>query len=131
LSADEDVYLACAESGERLPKRLPALKNVRVQPFDHRLREKLLNHLLDPLWRHFPFPAGHTFEATVFEDATVLRMTRTYRGRELLPVYCYAIGATLVDTGLSSVADEVVAAARRAKVERVVLTHHRGHAALE
>ena len=93
-----------------------------------------LYHLLDPLWRHFPFPAGHTFEATAFEDATVLRMTRTYRGRELLPVYCYAVGETLVDTGISSVADEVVAAARRAKIERVVLTHHHedhsGNAAL-
>ena len=83
-----------------------------------------LYHLLDPLWRRFPFPAGHTFEATAFEDAAVLRMARTYRGREILPVYCYAVGDTLVDTGISSVADEVVAAARRAKVERVVLTHH-------
>ncbi len=83
-----------------------------------------LYHLLDPIWRRFPFPAGHTFEATTFEDATVLRMTRTYRGRELLPVYCYAVGETLVDTGISSVAEEVVAAARRAKIERVVLTHH-------
>jgi glyoxylase-like metal-dependent hydrolase (beta-lactamase superfamily II) len=83
-----------------------------------------LYHLLDPLWRRFPFPAGHTFEATRFEDATVLRMARTYRGREILPVYCYAVGDTLVDTGISSVGDEVEAAARRAKVGRVVLTHH-------
>lgn len=83
-----------------------------------------LYHLLDPLWRRFPFPAGHRFEATPFEDATVLRMARTYRGREILPVYCYAIGGTLVDTGISSVGDEVEEAARRAKVERVVLTHH-------
>ncbi len=83
-----------------------------------------LYHLLDPFWRRFPFPAGHEFEATPFEDATVLRMARTYRGREILPVYCYAIGGTLVDTGISSVSDEVVAAARRARVERVVLTHH-------
>ena len=83
-----------------------------------------LYHYLDPLWRRFPFPAGHTFEATAFQDATVLRMARTYRGRELLPVYCYAVGDTLVDSGISSVGDEVVAAARRARVARVVLTHH-------
>ncbi|MGK2857939.1 MAG: MBL fold metallo-hydrolase [Thermoanaerobaculia bacterium] len=83
-----------------------------------------LYHLLDPLWRHVPFPAGHTFETIAFEDATVLRMARTYRGREILPVYCYVVGETLVDTGISSVADEVVAAARRARVGRVVLTHH-------
>jgi glyoxylase-like metal-dependent hydrolase (beta-lactamase superfamily II) len=83
-----------------------------------------LYHFLDPLWRRFPFPAGHTFEATAFQDATVLRMARTYRGREILPVYCYAVGDTLVDSGISSVGDEVVAAARRAKVARVVLTHH-------
>ncbi len=85
---------------------------------------KPLYHLLDPLWRRFPFPAGHTFEATPFEDATVLRMARTYRGREILPVYCYAIGGALVDTGISSVGEEVEAVARKAKVERVVLTHH-------
>lgn len=83
-----------------------------------------LYHLLDPLWRRFPFPAGHRFEATAFEDATVLRMARTYRGREILPVYCYLVGGALVDTGISSVGDEVEAAARKAKVERVVLTHH-------
>lgn len=81
-------------------------------------------HLLDPLWRRFPFPAGHNFSSTRFEDATVLRMARTYRGNEILPVFCYAIGDTLVDTGISSVGDEVEAAARRAKVGRVVLTHH-------
>ena len=85
---------------------------------------KPLYHLLDPLWRHFPFPAGHSFAATTFEDATVLRMARTYRGREILPVYCYAVEDTLVDSGISSVGDEVVAAARKAKVARVVLTHH-------
>lgn len=83
-----------------------------------------LYHLLDPLWRRFPFPAGHSFEATAFEDATVLRMARTYRGKEILPVFCYAVGGTLVDTGISSVGDEVEEAARKAKVERVVLTHH-------
>jgi glyoxylase-like metal-dependent hydrolase (beta-lactamase superfamily II) len=83
-----------------------------------------LYHLLDPLWRHFPFPAGHNFSSTTFQDATVLRMARTYRGKEILPVFCYAVGDTLVDTGISSVGDEVEAAARKAKVERVVLTHH-------
>jgi len=83
-----------------------------------------LYHFLDPFWRHFPFPAGHTFESTAFEDATVLRMARTYRGQEIVPVFSYIIGETLVDTGISSVGDEVVAAASRANVSRVVLTHH-------
>lgn len=83
-----------------------------------------LYHLLDPLWRHVPFPAGHTFEESTFGEATVLRMARTYRGREIIPVYAYVIGETLIDTGISSVSEEVVAAARRAGVSRVVLTHH-------
>jgi glyoxylase-like metal-dependent hydrolase (beta-lactamase superfamily II) len=95
---------------------------------------KPLYHILDPLWRRFPFPAGHTFESTPFEDAVVLRMARTYRGKEILPVYCYAVGDTLVDTGISSVAGEVAAAARKARIGRVVLTHHHedhtGNAAL-
>jgi len=93
-----------------------------------------LYHLLDPLWRRFPFPAKHVFERTSFQDVSVLRMARTYRGREILPVFCYAIGDTLVDTGISSVAGEVAAVARDAKVARVVLTHHHedhsGNAAL-
>jgi glyoxylase-like metal-dependent hydrolase (beta-lactamase superfamily II) len=95
---------------------------------------KPLYHLLDPLWRRFPFPAGHNFARSTFEDVTVLRMARTYRGREILPVYCYAVGDTLVDTGISSVAGEVGAVAREAGIGRVVLTHHHedhsGNAAL-
>lgn len=83
-----------------------------------------LYHLLDPLWRRFPFPAGHSFASSEFEDATVLRMARTYRGREILPVYCYVVGDALVDSGISSVGPEVEAAARKAKVGRLVLTHH-------
>jgi len=93
-----------------------------------------LYHLLDPFWRRFPFPAGHVFGRAAFEDATVLRMARTYRGKEILPVYCYAIGDTLVDSGISSVAEEVGAVARGARIARVVLTHHHedhsGNAAL-
>ncbi len=93
-----------------------------------------LYHLLDPFWRRFPFPAGHRFERTAFQGISVLRMSRTYLGNEILPVYCYGVGDTLVDTGISSVAPEVEAFARDARIGRAVLTHHHedhsGNAAL-
>ena len=51
-------------------------------------------------------------------------MARTYFGRELLPVYCFAVGDTLVDSGLSSAAEPMVRFARDAGIRDVLLTHH-------
>ncbi len=93
-----------------------------------------LYHYLDPFWSRFPFPATHTFERTSFEGVTVLRMSRAYFGREVLPVYCYVLGNAMIDTGISSVASEIDSFARESRVERALLTHHHedhsGNAAL-
>jgi glyoxylase-like metal-dependent hydrolase (beta-lactamase superfamily II) len=51
-------------------------------------------------------------------------MARAYFGRELPPVHCFAVGDTLVDTGLASQGDAVLAFAAEAGVRRALLTHH-------
>lgn len=51
-------------------------------------------------------------------------MARSYFGQELLPVYCFAVGDTLVDSGLSCEAARLVRFARDAGIRRVLLTHH-------
>lgn len=93
-----------------------------------------LYHYLDPFWSRFPFPATHHFERSTFASIAVYRMTRVYFGREVLPVYCYVVGSTMIDTGISSVAPEISEAARDARVESAYLTHHHedhsGNAAL-
>jgi glyoxylase-like metal-dependent hydrolase (beta-lactamase superfamily II) len=93
-----------------------------------------LYHYLDPFWSRFPFPATHHFERSAFASIEVLRMTRVYFGREVLPVFCYVFDKTMVDTGISSVSPEIGEFAKSAKVERAFLTHHHedhsGNAAL-
>lgn len=83
-----------------------------------------LYHYLDPFWSRFPFPATHHFAQSRFASISVLRMTRVYFGREVLPVFCYVFDGIMVDTGISSVAPEISAAARASRVERAFLTHH-------
>jgi glyoxylase-like metal-dependent hydrolase (beta-lactamase superfamily II) len=51
-------------------------------------------------------------------------MARSYFGRELLPVHCFAVGDTLVDSGLASAAEPVARFARDAGIREVLLTHH-------
>jgi hypothetical protein len=64
----------------------------------------------------------------------VVRMARSYFGRELLPVHCFAVGDTLVDTGLSCESAAMARFARDAGIRRALLTHyhedHTGNAAL-
>jgi glyoxylase-like metal-dependent hydrolase (beta-lactamase superfamily II) len=81
-------------------------------------------HVLDPLWARVPVPHGRRFTRERVGPVTVLRMARTWFGRELMPVYCYAVGDTLVDTGVASHGDDVAAAARDAGVRRALVTHH-------
>jgi glyoxylase-like metal-dependent hydrolase (beta-lactamase superfamily II) len=61
-------------------------------------------------------------------------MVRSYFGHELLPVHSYAVGDTLVDTGLSCEAEAMARFARDAGIRRALLTHHHedhaGNAAL-
>lgn len=83
-----------------------------------------LARTLDPFWSRFPFPYQHRFAVDRVAALHVARMARVYVGRELLPVYCYVVGDTLVDTGLSCYAAEISELVRRCGVARVVLTHH-------
>jgi glyoxylase-like metal-dependent hydrolase (beta-lactamase superfamily II) len=79
---------------------------------------------LDPLWARFPFPFQRRFSVERVAALHAVRMARLYLGRELLPVYCYIVGDTLVDTGLSCYGRELCEVARRSGVTRALLTHH-------
>jgi len=83
-----------------------------------------LYHLLDPLWSRVRLPYVSRFSVSRFATLSVVRMSRTYFGRELPPVYCYAAGDTLVDTGLGSQGDALARFARDAGIRRAVITHH-------
>lgn len=64
----------------------------------------------------------------------VVRMVRSCFGHELLPVHCFAVGDTLVDTGLACESPAMARFARDAGIRRALLTHHHedhaGNAAL-
>jgi glyoxylase-like metal-dependent hydrolase (beta-lactamase superfamily II) len=83
-----------------------------------------LYHWLDPVWARAPWPSEPRFGTSRFASLTAVRMARVYLGRELLPVYCYAVGDTLVDTGLAGHGDALAAFARAAGIRRAVITHH-------
>ncbi len=83
-----------------------------------------LYHLLDPLWSLVRLPYRSRFSVTRFAGVSVVRMSRSYFGHELAPVHCYAVGDTLVDTGLASQGVAVLAFAKDAGVQRALLTHH-------
>lgn len=67
-----------------------------------------LYHLLDPFWTRVP-PLG-TVGVRVDEMAGVIRirLARRYLGRELMPVYCYAVGDMLVDSGMLAAARQML-----------------------
>lgn len=81
-------------------------------------------HLLDPLWSRLPLPVRGRCEEVTVGPLRALRMHRALFGRGLLDVYVYAVGDTLVDTGIASLGDRVVAWARERGATRAVLTHH-------
>ena len=93
-----------------------------------------LYHYLDPFWARFPFPATHAYERSEFSGISVLRMSRVYFGNEVLPVFCYGFEGTMVDTGISSVAEEIAEFAKGHHIGSALLTHHHedhsGNAAL-
>jgi glyoxylase-like metal-dependent hydrolase (beta-lactamase superfamily II) len=53
-----------------------------------------------------------------------LEMYRAFAGQPIMKVYSFALGDTLIDTGLASLGDRVVAWARSLGATRAVLTHH-------
>lgn len=79
---------------------------------------------LDPMWARAPFPYGHSFIVGRFGAVQTVRMARPYFGRELLPVYCYVVGDTLVDTGLSCYGEALLKLVQDCDITRAVLTHH-------
>ena len=88
-----------------------------------------LYHILDPFWKRFPWPGKPALRTDEFARGahgavTRVRMAMRYLGSEVMPVYCYAIGDTLVDSGMPHAARQVVGFARETGVRRVVLTHH-------
>jgi glyoxylase-like metal-dependent hydrolase (beta-lactamase superfamily II) len=88
------------------------------------LARRPLYHWLDPIWSRTRLPYTSRFTVARFASISVVRMARAYLGRELMPVHCYAVGDTLVDTGLESQGDALSAFARSAGVRRAVITHH-------
>jgi glyoxylase-like metal-dependent hydrolase (beta-lactamase superfamily II) len=90
--------------------------------------------LTDALWRRVPLPFRSSTSVSELGGVRLVRTVRSYFGSELLPVYCFAVGDTLVDTGLSCEAESVLRLAREAGVRRALLTHHHedhaGNAAL-
>jgi glyoxylase-like metal-dependent hydrolase (beta-lactamase superfamily II) len=83
-----------------------------------------LYHLLDPFWSRVRLPYVSRFSVSRFATLSVVRMARAYFGLELPPVYCYAAGDTLVDTGLGSQGDALARFARDAGIRRALITHH-------
>jgi glyoxylase-like metal-dependent hydrolase (beta-lactamase superfamily II) len=83
-----------------------------------------LYHWLDPLWSRTRLPYVSRFGVSRFASLSVVRMARSYLGTEQMPVHCFAVGDTLVDTGLASQGDELSAFARGAGVRRALITHH-------
>jgi glyoxylase-like metal-dependent hydrolase (beta-lactamase superfamily II) len=83
-----------------------------------------LYHLLDPVWSLVRLPYRSRFSVERAGPVTMVRMSRAYFGRDLQPVHCFAVGDTLVDTGLASQGDAVLAFARDAGIRRALITHH-------
>lgn len=85
---------------------------------------KPLYHHLDPLWSRVPAPARAVLERETIAGLTALRMERVWFGRELLSVYCFAVGDTLVDTGLPCAKRRLLDFAKGAGIRRALVTHH-------
>lgn len=79
---------------------------------------------IDPFWACLPYPFERRFTVGKFAAMQTIRMARGYFGRELLPVFCYLVGDTLVDTGLACYGDELAELVRTSGAHRAVITHH-------
>jgi glyoxylase-like metal-dependent hydrolase (beta-lactamase superfamily II) len=81
-------------------------------------------HILDPVFARTPFPWSERFETERVGGVQTLRMARLYGGHELMGVYCYAIGDTLVDTGLACYARQMRQYVSENGIRRALVTHH-------
>ena len=88
--------------------------------------------LLDPLWSRMPMPTRGRAREIRIGPLPALEMSRTFRGKPMMRVYSYAVGDTLVDTGLPGLGAQVLAFARARGARHAILTHHHedhaGHA---
>ena len=92
-----------------------------------------LYHLLDPIWPRLPLPVRPRWETARVGPLQAIRCWREVFGQERLSVYAYAVDGVMVDSGLASLGEPVLAFARAQGVERAVITHyhedHSGNAA--
>lgn len=85
---------------------------------------KPLYHRLDPFWSRWPWPDSIGLEVQEMAGVLRLRLVRRYFGREVMPVYCYALGDTMVDSAFPAARSEVLGFAARRRIRRTLLTHH-------
>lgn len=80
--------------------------------------------LLDPLWSRAPLPVRGVARPVTLGPLRALEMYRAVFGRPLMKVYVYAVGDTLIDTGLQSLGGALVDWGRSLGARRAVVTHH-------
>ncbi len=80
--------------------------------------------LADLAWQRLPLPGRFVAKEVRIGPLPALEMYRAVAGRPVMKVYAYAVGDTLVDTGLVGVGDAVVAWARGLGARAAFLTHH-------
>ncbi len=83
-----------------------------------------LYHILDPFWTRFPWPGTVGVRVDEMAGAARIRLVRRYLGRELMPVYCYAVGDTLVDSGMPAAARRMLDLVEERGLRRAFITHH-------
>jgi glyoxylase-like metal-dependent hydrolase (beta-lactamase superfamily II) len=81
-------------------------------------------HWLDPLWARARLPYSTRVSTGYVGPVRSIRMVRSYWGREILPVHCFVVGDTLVDTGLSCAGEHIESFVRENGIRRAILTHH-------
>lgn len=87
-------------------------------------RRTPLYHRLDPFWSRWPWLDTIGLEISDMAGVTRLRLVRRYFGREIMPVFCYALGDTMVDSGFPAAHSKVVGFAESQGIRRALLTHH-------
>ncbi|MEO1367636.1 MAG: MBL fold metallo-hydrolase, partial [Acidobacteriota bacterium] len=81
-------------------------------------------HRLDPLWSRFPWPDRAVVAEASIGPVTRFRLCRSFFGRRMMTTHCYALGDTLIDTGMPATGAEVLRIVERLGIRRVALTHH-------
>lgn len=80
--------------------------------------------LADAAWSRLPLPARFVAREVRVGPLPALEMYRAVAGRPVMKVYAYAVGDTLVDTGLVGLGRALLAWARGQGIRAALLTHH-------